>query len=200
MRPSPFFKLCEMLERRAPLINTKHMSVGEQVLIFLHLIGHNVRFRAIRGRFFHSAWTIRSYFHIVLGAILNLYPNFIESSHVTFRDHYSYEEKCEKKTLDTISKKFNAKCLLAQVDNHLRTMKTAWGIIAKLRNQSSCGLDVNMRMIRMSSNVYNIYIEGNPTHEKYLNKKIDMYDEIVIVVRKNIARGSGGKLFDDVEM
>ncbi|KAJ8429097.1 hypothetical protein Cgig2_018990 [Carnegiea gigantea] len=40
MRPGPFFKLCEMLD-------TKHMSVREQVLMFLHLIGHNVRFRAI---------------------------------------------------------------------------------------------------------------------------------------------------------
>ena len=51
MRPGPFFELCEMLEMRALLVNTKHMSVREQVLMFLHLIGHNVRFRAIRGRF-----------------------------------------------------------------------------------------------------------------------------------------------------
>ncbi|KAJ8420442.1 hypothetical protein Cgig2_016403 [Carnegiea gigantea] len=27
----------------------------------------------------------------------------------------------------------------------------------------------------------------NPTHEKYLNKKIDMYDEMTIVVRKDVA-------------
>ena len=52
MRPGPFFELCEMLERRVFLINTKHMSVGEQVLMFLHLIDHNVRFRPIGGRFF----------------------------------------------------------------------------------------------------------------------------------------------------
>ena len=54
MRPSPFFELCEMLERMALLVNTKYMSVREQVLMFLHLIGHNVRFRVIGGGFFRS--------------------------------------------------------------------------------------------------------------------------------------------------
>lgn len=77
MRPGPFFELCEMLERRALLINTKHMTVREQVLMFPHLIGHNMRFRAIGGRFFRSTWTIHNYFHIVLGAILKLYPDFV---------------------------------------------------------------------------------------------------------------------------
>ena len=52
MRHGPSFKLCEMLESRTLLVNTKHMSVREQVLMFLHLIGYNVRFRAIRGSFF----------------------------------------------------------------------------------------------------------------------------------------------------
>ena len=28
----------------------------------------------------------------------------------------------------------------------------------------------------------------NPTHEKYLNKKIDMYDEMATVVGKDVAR------------
>jgi len=69
MRPGPFFKLCEMLERRALFINTMHMSVREQDLMFLHLLGHNMWFRAIGGRFFRSTWTVHSYFHIVLGAI-----------------------------------------------------------------------------------------------------------------------------------
>jgi len=40
----------------------------------------------------------------------------------------------------------------------------------------------------------------NPTHEKYINKKIDMYDEMAIVVGNDVARGSGTKSFDDVEI
>ncbi|KAJ8428570.1 hypothetical protein Cgig2_000434 [Carnegiea gigantea] len=42
--------------------------------------------------------------------------------------------------------------------------------------------------------------QANPTHEKYLNKKIDMYDEMATVVGNNIARGSGAKSSDDVEI
>ncbi|KAJ8428008.1 hypothetical protein Cgig2_032345 [Carnegiea gigantea] len=57
-----------------------------------------------------------------------------------------------------------------------------------------------MRMIYMSSDVYNIFVKVNPTHEKYLNKKIDMYDEMATVVGKGIARGSGAKSFEDVEI
>ncbi|KAJ8438837.1 hypothetical protein Cgig2_023029 [Carnegiea gigantea] len=157
MRPGPFFELCEMLERRALLVNTRHTSEREQVLMFLHLIGHNVRFRAIGG-----------------------------SSFVAIAD--------------MISKKFNVKCLSDHVDNHLRTMKTAWGIMAKLQSQSGYGWDENMRMIRMSPDVYNTYVEVNPTHEKYLNKKIDMYDEMAIVAGKDVVRGSGVKSFDDIEI
>ncbi|KAJ8440439.1 hypothetical protein Cgig2_006492 [Carnegiea gigantea] len=103
-------------------------------------------------------------------------------------------------TADMISKKFNVKCLSDHIDNYLRTVKTTWGIIAKLRSQSSCGWDENMRMIHMSLDVYNTYVKVNPTHEKYLNKKIDMYDEMAIVVGNDVARGSGVKSFDDVEI
>lgn len=60
---------------------------------------------------------------------------------------------------DMISKKFNVKCLSDHIDNHLRTMKTAWRIIAKLQSQSGCGWDENMMMIRMSPDVYNTYVE-----------------------------------------
>ncbi|KAJ8429590.1 hypothetical protein Cgig2_008561 [Carnegiea gigantea] len=103
-------------------------------------------------------------------------------------------------TADITSKKFNLKCLWNHIDNHLKTVKTAWGIIAKLRSQSGCGWDENMRTIRMSPYVYNTYVKVNPTHEEYLNKKIDMYDEMAIVVGKDVARGSGAKSFDDVDI
>ena len=52
-----------------------------------------------------------------------------------------------------ISKKFDVKCLSNHVDNHLRIVKTTWGVIAKLRNQYGCGWDKNMKMIRMSPDV-----------------------------------------------
>jgi len=77
MSPMAFFRLCETLEGKGLLASTVHMSVKEQMLMFLHLLGHNVRFRVIGGRFFRSTWTIHYYFHTVLQAILKLYPEFI---------------------------------------------------------------------------------------------------------------------------
>ncbi|KAJ8440249.1 hypothetical protein Cgig2_001584 [Carnegiea gigantea] len=122
------------------------------------------------------------------------------SSNVSLLNRSQCESSSFVGAADMISKKFSIKCLLDHVDNHLRIVKTTWGIIAKLRNQSGHGWDENMRMIRMSPDVYNTYVEANPTHEKYLNKKIDMYDEMATVVGKDVARGSGAKSFDDVDI
>ncbi|KAJ8423113.1 hypothetical protein Cgig2_033466 [Carnegiea gigantea] len=108
---------------RALLVNTMHMSVREQLLMFLHLLGDNVRFRIITGRFFRSTWTAHSYFHI---------------NHQNYLGHHS-----------------------------------------KLQNQSGYGWDEDMRMIHRSLDVYNTYVE-------YLNKKIEMYDEMSIVIGKDV--------------
>ncbi|XVE71558.1 hypothetical protein DITRI_Ditri10aG0160900 [Diplodiscus trichospermus] len=45
-----------------------------------------------------------------------------------------------------------------------------------------------------------IFIQAHPHHEKYLNKKIEMYDEMALVVRKDIATGSFVKSFADLDM
>ncbi|KAJ8430363.1 hypothetical protein Cgig2_005409 [Carnegiea gigantea] len=106
MRPNPFFKLDEMLERRPLQVNMKHMSLFS-----------------------------RSY-------ILKLYPDLLHppssstaSKILNNARFYPWFEDCTRAlngTADTISKKFNVKCLPDQVDNHLRTVKTTWDIIAKL--------------------------------------------------------------------
>ncbi|KAJ8429549.1 hypothetical protein Cgig2_008381 [Carnegiea gigantea] len=136
MRHGPFFKLCEMLERRPLFVNAMHMSVRE--LMFLHLLGHNNR------------------------------PN------------NTFKSSLFVATTNMISKKFDVKWLSDHVVNHLRTIKTAWSIIAKLRNQSGYEWGENMRMICICSP------DANPTHEKYFNKKIDMYDVMTVVVRKDV--------------
>jgi len=40
----------------------------------------------------------------------------------------------------------------------------------------------------------------NLTHDKYLNKKIDMYDKMVVVVGKDVTQGTGAKSFDGIEI
>jgi len=77
MNPLAVFRLCETLEGKGLLARTVHMSVREQVLMFLHLLGHNVRFRVIGGRFFRCTWTIHYYFDTIFQAIFKLYLEFV---------------------------------------------------------------------------------------------------------------------------
>ncbi|KAK5836871.1 hypothetical protein PVK06_012675 [Gossypium arboreum] len=73
MRPIVFFNLCDILSRNNLLQSTKSVNIREQVVIFLHIIGHNVRFRVIGSRYYRSTETIHRYFRVVLRAILKLY-------------------------------------------------------------------------------------------------------------------------------
>ena len=73
MKPYVFFKPCKTLEENNLIRKTRNMSIKEQVLMFLHLNGHNVRFRVIGGRFYRSIETVHRYFKIVLRGILKLF-------------------------------------------------------------------------------------------------------------------------------
>uniref|UniRef100_A0A2N9HZJ8 DDE Tnp4 domain-containing protein n=1 Tax=Fagus sylvatica TaxID=28930 RepID=A0A2N9HZJ8_FAGSY len=53
------------------------MSIKEQVVIFLHTIGHNVRFRVAAGRFHRSVETIHRYFRVVLKGVFCLYKHVV---------------------------------------------------------------------------------------------------------------------------
>ena len=58
MRPIAFYALCKILSENYLLQETIHLSIKEQVLIFLHTIGHDVRFRVVGGRFYRSVETV----------------------------------------------------------------------------------------------------------------------------------------------
>ena len=53
------------------------MSVREQVQIFLHIIGHNVRFRIIGSQFHRLTETINRYFKVIFKGVLKLYRALI---------------------------------------------------------------------------------------------------------------------------
>uniref|UniRef100_A0A803N8W4 Transposase n=1 Tax=Chenopodium quinoa TaxID=63459 RepID=A0A803N8W4_CHEQI len=398
MRPAPFYSLCNILVERGLLRESVRMSVKEQVIIFLHLLGHNVRFRVIGGRFFRSTWTVHYYFHIVLQAILRLYPEVvkppttsiqpeiqnnprffpwfedfigaIDGTHVrasvpieiqdrfrgrkgrttqnvlaavdfdakftyvlacwegsahdlrvlndalsrgfkipegkyyladagfgsrkglmppyrrtryhlkeftnnppenerelfnlrhssirmvverafgilkarfrvldakpfwSFKTQVKNEEKkgnfrwskqMSKELLaflaeevrkgnrpnntfrtssfvaaaKNISEKFKTSCTANDVENHMRMVKANWAIISKVRGNSGFGWNDTVKMVTTSPNAYNNYVQENPSHEKYLNRKIDMYEEIAIVAGKDMARGDFSKSFADIEL
>lgn len=58
MRRAPFFNLCNLFRDRNLLRDTIHSSVEEQVVMFLHVVGHNQRFRVIHQNFRRSNETV----------------------------------------------------------------------------------------------------------------------------------------------
>ncbi|KAF8393860.1 hypothetical protein HHK36_020058 [Tetracentron sinense] len=77
MSPRAFYRLCEVLRNKNLLRPTINVSIEEQVVTFLHLIGHNVRLRVIGSRFHRSCETIHRYFNVVLRAIMKLHKDLI---------------------------------------------------------------------------------------------------------------------------
>ena len=77
MNPIAFHHLCHIFTEGEHVRLTVHMSIMEQVLIFYHIIGHNVRFRVIGSWFYRSTETVHRYFKVVFRGVLKLYRALI---------------------------------------------------------------------------------------------------------------------------
>ena len=66
MKRAPFARLVETFRSRGLLQDNINTSVEEQVAMFLHVVGHNQRFRVIHNTFRRSMETISRYFKQVL--------------------------------------------------------------------------------------------------------------------------------------
>ncbi|GAV89045.1 Myb_DNA-bind_3 domain-containing protein, partial [Cephalotus follicularis] len=319
MRPVAFYELCNILTRYNLVRQSKNMSIKEQVLLFVHCLGHNVRFRVLAGRFHRSSETCHRYFRIVLKAVLKLYKYVVRSPddstppeimnsrskerppenekelfnirHSSLRttiergfgilkkrflvqevnneirsrsERQTHREEREEnmewlakrdnmasamwadysiirltavemakgkqfrwtkpmerllleiladealkgnkptntfktssftRVAESISLKFAVECTNDNVENHLKTVKSTWNVIATLRGKSGLGWDDTLKMITAERQSYEE--EGN---KHYLNRKIEMYDEMALVVGKDMATGSFAKSFVDVDM
>ena len=78
MKPIAFEELCHILIKGEHIRPTIHVSVMKQVLIFLHIISHNVRFRVIGSRFHRSTETVYGYFKVILRGVIKLYRALIK--------------------------------------------------------------------------------------------------------------------------
>jgi hypothetical protein len=87
MRRAPFFNLCNLFRERNLLRDTINSSVEEQVAIFLHVVGHNQRFRVIHQNFRRSMETVSRYFREVLYAVRELRGEMIRlpSTHTSLK-------------------------------------------------------------------------------------------------------------------
>ena len=77
MRKAPFFQLCDLFRTRALVRDSIHATVEEQVAMFLHVVGHNERFRVIGLSFRRSVETISRFFQDVLAAVGSLHAELI---------------------------------------------------------------------------------------------------------------------------
>ncbi|KAF8041281.1 hypothetical protein BT93_A0024 [Corymbia citriodora subsp. variegata] len=100
-----------------------------------------------------------------------------------------------------INEKFETKCESDHVDNQLRIVKSNWATIQKLQVKSGFQWDHNLKMIAVvHKEVYDEEVTAHPTHEKYLNKKIEMYDQLALVAGKDMATGCFVKQFGDIDL
>lgn len=72
-----FHKLCAELRLRGLLLDTYHVTVEEQLAMFIHAVGHNWTNRPIGFEFNRSSETVSRYFHLVLDALCLLARDII---------------------------------------------------------------------------------------------------------------------------
>ena len=76
MSRATFFSLARILRLKGSLRDTIHLKLEEQLVMFLHTLGHNLRNRKIAHNFGHLGETVSRYFHKVLMAILTLHRDY----------------------------------------------------------------------------------------------------------------------------
>ncbi|KAM3248656.1 hypothetical protein P3L10_010425 [Capsicum annuum] len=348
MSKHAFYELCNDFRRNSFLCSTKNMSVQEQVLIFLEIVGFNERFRKIESNFYRSIESIHRCFHTMLQAVLKLYLILIKSPDGTFQpeimnnhrfrgrkgtttqnvlatinynlkikyvfagwegsahnsrilndalerphglqiqqDKYypvdagyglckgfippyhgiryhlqeysdcppqnekelfnlchaslrssvelNHGKKGEKqfrwsklmeylmleiladevnqgnkstnqfkassfnRVLNAINEQLEIDCSSKHMKNHLKTIRNTWSTIQTLPNKSGLGWDDNLKMITASPEVYAVHIQAHPNHDKFINKKIKIFDEISLVCGNDRARGDCAKSFEDID-
>ncbi|KFK32979.1 hypothetical protein AALP_AA6G313900 [Arabis alpina] len=75
-----FYKLCDILQTRGLLRHTNRIKIEEQLAIFLFIIGHNLRTRAVQELFRYSGETISRHFNNVLNAVMSISMDFFHSN------------------------------------------------------------------------------------------------------------------------
>ena len=78
MSRAPFFGLCNLFRQRGLVLDSVNASVEEQVSMFLHVVGHNQRYRVVHRSFRRSIETMHRHFHQVLYAIGELRSEMIK--------------------------------------------------------------------------------------------------------------------------
>ncbi|KAJ6844904.1 B3 domain-containing protein-like [Iris pallida] len=91
---------------------------------------------------------------------------------------------------EAVTEKFRLHCTVGNVENHLRTIKIRFRQIRELQKFSNTTWDEKERTITMDGKDYTKYIAANPRDEPFLNKRIEMYDEMLFLCGDDQTFGS----------
>ncbi|PPR93567.1 hypothetical protein GOBAR_AA27099 [Gossypium barbadense] len=91
------------------------------------------------------------------------------------------------RVVEAISERFQVQCDAKHVENHLRTVKKQWQIICTIRGESDRA-------------TYDVAVMAHKKYEPFLNKSIDHYDEMALVVGKDMAIRSFARTFADIDL
>ena len=76
MSRAAFFSLARILRMKGSLRDTLHLELEEQLVMFLHTLGHNLRNHKIAHNFGHSREIVSRYFHKVLTTVLAIHRDY----------------------------------------------------------------------------------------------------------------------------
>ncbi|MBA0855980.1 hypothetical protein Goshw_021817 [Gossypium schwendimanii] len=68
------------------------------------------------------------------------------------------------------------------------------------RAESGFGWDDNMKLITCDRATYDVAVMTHKKYEPFLNKSIDHYEEMTLVVGKDMATGNFARIFADIDL
>ncbi|KAL4651391.1 hypothetical protein ACB092_01G156200 [Castanea dentata] len=98
-----------------------------------------------------------------------------------------------------ISNQFGVECHPSFVENQMRTLRNMWSTIQTLWKKSGFGWDNNLKMITCDAKTYQEKVMAHCKHAEYLNKRIEMYNELAIVVGKDMITCSFAMSYVDID-
>ncbi|KAK4563674.1 hypothetical protein RGQ29_005997 [Quercus rubra] len=104
------------------------------------------------------------------------------------KQSHTFKHASYAKVAEAITEKFMTECTPKYVEHRFKILKTNWNTIALLHNKkSSFGWNDDLKMIT-----------AHPNHAQFLNKKIEMFDKMALVVGKDMATRGFSKGVGDI--
>lgn len=77
MQKAIFHKLCGHFISRGLLVDTLHVTIEEQIAMFMHIVGHKWSNRSVGFEFYRSGETVSRYFNAVLDSLVSISKELI---------------------------------------------------------------------------------------------------------------------------